>query len=310
MGGAGLIVARMDMLRRSKECCLPDLIRETTGHWEEVGTVDRVTIDDYRAAIVDEEGAFNEREFPGVLFYAEPTQSAEEKTVQRATIAELAALKREHDMTLVCELGAATLVDLTKHGIEGVPNVKQAITDGADLVVMNVELLGIPRCAIVLGSKKILEKVRHRGTVAQLAPTPGESTLAALASVLAHCQSTEAMVLTVPILELLSVSAENLKNRAERLAPQLAILDDLRSATPVESTVTFRTKIPSWKIVIDPETMPAAALATKLAQAEPAIMADVEDDKVTLDLRTIFARQDVEIVGIFEKVLGIDQEEE
>ena len=304
-GAGGLIVARMDMIRRSNECCLPDLIRETTGHWEEVGTIDRVTIDDYRVAIEDEAGAFGDLEFPEVLFYVEPMRTSEPSVADRATIAELATLKRKHDMTLVCELGAASLVDLTKYGIEGVPNAKQAITDGADLVVMNVELLGVPRCAIVLGSKKVLEKVRHRNMVTQLAPTPGESTLAALAAVLTDYRSTETLVRTVPILELLSVSAENLKNRAERLAPQLAILPEIESATPVEATLVFRATVPTWKIVLQPKGMSARELATKLAKADPGIVVGIEEETITLDLRTIFARQDVEIFGIFEKVFGI-----
>ena len=306
-GSGGLIVARMDMVRRNRECCLPDLIRETTGHWEEVGTAESVTVDDYRAAIEDDD-AFKDADYPGVLFYAEP-DNGNDGVTQRASIAELASLSHENDMMLICELGAASLVDLKEHGIEGVPNAKQAITAGADLVIMNVELLGVPRCAIVLGRKELLGKIRHRNTTKQLAPTPGESTLAALASVLAHCQSPEAMVLTVPILELLSVSSENLKNRAERLSPQLAILAGIKAAEPVEATVRFRAEIPTWKIAVEPETLSASELATKLAQAEPGILVGVQDAQITIDLRTIFARQDVEIVGIFEKVLEVDEEE-
>lgn len=308
IGAGGLIVARTDMIRRNKECCLPDLIRETTGHWEEVGTVDRVTIDDYRAAIEGDD-TFVEQEFPGVLFYAEPTKAANGTTIEHATITELASLAREHDMTLVCELGTASLVDLSRHGVEGVPNAKQAISDGADLVVMNVELLGVPRCALVLGRKKMLEKIQQRGATKQLAPTPGESTLAALASVLTHSRTTEAMVLTIPIFELLSVSTENLKNRAERLSPQIAILDAIKAARPVAGTARFRTEIPTWKIAVETDLMSATELASKLAKAEPGILVCIEDEKVTIDLRTIFARQDVEIVGIFEQVLGVGNEE-
>lgn len=307
LGSGGLIVARMDMVRRNRECCLPELIRETTGHWEEVGTADRVSIDDYRAAIEDD--AFDEREFPGVLFYAESPKVPNGGPIERATITELASLAREHGMTLVCELGAASLVDLTKQGIEGVPNARQAISDGADLVVMNVELLGVPRCSIVLGKKKTLEKIQSRPMSAQLAPTPGESTLVALAAVLALCTSAEAMVLTVPILELLCISVENLENRAKRLAPQLAILEAIKTATPLAATVRFRAEIPTWKIVVEPETMSAAELCAKLAQAAPGMFVGLEDNAITIDLRTIFARQDVEIVGIFEQVLNVGKEE-
>ena len=193
---------------------------------------------------------------------------------------------------------------------KAVPNAKQAITAGADLVIMNVELLGVPRCAIVLGRKELLGKIRHRNTTKQLAPTPGESTLAALASVLAHCQSPEAMVLTVPILETCfpyrrttsktepSGSRPNLRSSQVSKRPSLS--KRLSDSVP---------RSPLGKIAVEPETLSASELATKLAQAEPGILVGVQDAQITIDLRTIFARQDVEIVGIFEKVLEVGEEE-
>src|SRR5207247_9061308 len=61
-------------------------------------------------------------------------------------------------------------------------------------------------------------------------------TLAALAATLRHYRDPEEAERSIPLLSLLSTPVDNLKNRAERLAPQLAACPAIGSAEAIAGT--------------------------------------------------------------------------
>jgi len=106
----------------------------------------------------------------------------------------------------------------------------------------------------------------------------------------------------LPIWQVLTTPFENLRNRAERIAPQLAKAPGIASATAVEtkSSLTsagpFDSGWPSYAVALSPAEGDADALRERLASAMHPVLGRVERDDVVLDLRTVFPRQDKELV--------------
>ena len=114
----------------------------------------------------------------------------------------------------------------------------------------------------------------------------------------------------MPLLSLLSTSVENLKLRAERLAPQLAAATVIESAEP-QQDVTYLgggsvpgQQIPTWCVALQPATGSIDQLAHQLRTGTPAIFGRLQQDHLLLDLRSVFPSQDEQIV---ETVCGLEQ---
>ena len=110
------------------------------------------------------------------------------------------------------------------------------------------------------------------------------------------------------MLQLLDTSAENLKNRAQRLAPQFAACGAIRTAEPIED-VTYlgggavpTQKLRTWCIALTPESLSVDRLAARLRTGTPSVVGRVQQDRLYLDLRSVFPRQDQELVAAVSAV--------
>jgi L-seryl-tRNA(Ser) seleniumtransferase len=123
--------------------------------------------------------------------------------------------------------------------------------------------------------------------------------LAALAATLELYESTPSAEQHIPLLSLLSTSTENLKLRAERLAPQMAAVGGIASAEVVETRVPLATRrvpgeeLPSFAIALTPTGGSVAELAAQLLGGTQAIAARVDGDRVLLDLRSVAPKYDL-----------------
>ncbi len=141
------------------------------------------------------------------------------------------------------------------------------------------------------------------------------STLAALAATLDLYHDPEQARQRIPLLQLLATSVDNLRNRAQRLAPQIQATRSIRSAEVVESTTSLAGNalpeqvIPTCTIVADPQEISADRLAGLLRQSSPPIIARVENDRLVLDLRSVFPRQDIRLVEAIEAIAPQPAEE-
>jgi L-seryl-tRNA(Ser) seleniumtransferase len=114
----------------------------------------------------------------------------------------------------------------------------------------------------------------------------------------------------VPLLSLLSTATENLKNRAERLAPQIEATAAVERAQAI-ADVTFlgggsvpTQEIPTWCVAITPKEMTVSQLAKALRAGEPAVFGRVHQDRLLLDLRSVFPHQDLQLASAFNSVEG------
>ena len=106
----------------------------------------------------------------------------------------------------------------------------------------------------------------------------------------------------IPLYRLLSTPLSNLKNRAERLGPQIEAAETVAAVEVVETDAYLEAgalpsqAVPTVCLKVVPKEGTAKEFAGILRQANTPVVARVEADCVMLDLRTVFANQDIELV--------------
>jgi L-seryl-tRNA(Ser) seleniumtransferase len=131
---------------------------------------------------------------------------------------------------------------------------------------------------------------------------------AALAATLRAYEDPDQLSSSLPIHQLLTTPLDNLQNRAERLVEQLAANSAFRSAAAARGEASLgansppATRMPSWRLLLEPAVGSAEELAATLRSCRPPIIGRIEHGRVILDLRTVFARQDQEIADVCAKL--------
>jgi L-seryl-tRNA(Ser) seleniumtransferase len=99
----------------------------------------------------------------------------------------------------------------------------------------------------------------------------------------------------IPALGMIQMSAGRIKERAERLASQVPGLGARveRGESVIGGGSTPEQSIPTWLIVIErPDVISAER---KLRRNDPPVIARIEDDRLVLDLRTVFEEEEEEL---------------
>ncbi len=278
-------------------CRLTELASAAGAVLREVGTTNQATSDDYAAAL----GASS-----GLLFVASPGSYVVVGASAEPALAELAAIGRRSNVPVVHDLGVGSVIDCTSLGLPNQPVAKDSIEAGADLVVLaGDQLLGGPPCGIILGKRSLVQTIRkHPLLPAIQADTP---TLAALLATLRLYEDPATAERAIPLLSMLATPLENLRNRAERLAPQITATGlataEVREATTTLTGAAIPAQIlPTVGLWLTPASGTAAALAAALRMATPSVVGRLADDRVVLDLRSVPPRSDVPLVSAIESL--------
>ena len=209
----------------------------------------------------------------------------------------------EHAKTtggIVCTLALdASLVDL-----EWSDSKTDALTRlwdrGPDLIIAPTNyLLGGPHGAIILGKKTAIDRIRPIAD--QLGAYPDRITQALLHSVLNESLQTDGWSKS-PVGGILSTSAANLENRAQRLAIQLQGLSALARIEVLQQTHRIGNgpwaalKLPTSIVRIYPQAMSVAKLDETLQANRPAIWTEAFYDHIDLVLRSVHQADDSNLV--------------
>ncbi len=291
--GREVVVSRGQLVELSRGCRLLDMIAASGALVREVGTTNATYVHDYAQAITDRTAG---------LWRVQATSFVVSGSTSEVTLRELVELARKRQLPVVDDLGWAALVDLEALGCGSWPQAATSLREGADLVlVCGDKLVGGPQCGIILGRRNYIE------TLARHPLGPGFGTRQAGAVGLGRNATTVSQPgqaqRSIPIWQLLTTPVENLKLRAERLAPQMAECAALRSAEPVSTTNDpagsglVARQMASWAIALEPAQMSAERLAARLRTSEPAVLGRVSNGRVYLDLRSVFPREDQQLVS-------------
>jgi len=116
----------------------------------------------------------------------------------------------------------------------------------------------------------------------------------------------------IPALRMISMTREEVAARAERLAGRISSLTGF-SATleDGESVVgggsTPGQTLPTRLVAVTHRRLSATSLEAGLRRNSPPVIARIENDRLLLDLRTVFEEQEGEIVLAFDGLGGNDE---
>lgn len=287
--GGEVVVSRGELIEIGDGFRIPEIMAESGATLREVGTTNRTRIADYERAIGE-----NTR----VLLRVHPSNFKITGFAEKPSLEELVALGRRTGLPLVEDLGSGCLVDLSTAGITE-PLVRQSVEAGVSLVMFSGDkLLGGPQAGIIAGKKELVGRVRRHPLFRAL--RVDKLTTAALAATLgAYLRGA---LEEIPALRMIRMTAQEIKRRADNflreLTPELPLgeveLEIADGASLAGGGSTPEQLLPSKVIRIASGRYSAAQLEQRLrrAPAGVAVIARVEDDRLILDLRTVFPDQE------------------
>ncbi|HUT11829.1 MAG TPA: L-seryl-tRNA(Sec) selenium transferase [Thermoguttaceae bacterium] len=294
--GREVIVSRGQLIEIGGSYRLPDVMAASGAVLREVGTTNKTRLEDYATAIGENTAA---------LMLVHPSNFVVVGFTAGVELAELVSLGRRHKLPVIHDIGSGAMIDFSRFGFSGEPVAAQSIKAGADVILFSGDkLLGGPQCGVIAGRQALIERVEKHPLARAL--RVDKLTLGALAATLRLYRDEEKARLAIPLLRLMTASEDNLKNRAERLAPQIAATEAVEQAEPVAAVTYFgggslpAQELATWCVAVKPARLSVDRLAAALRMGTPPVVGRVQQDRLMLDLRSVLPRQDVSLVAAFE----------
>jgi L-seryl-tRNA(Ser) seleniumtransferase len=300
--GRDVLIPRQQMATSIDGTRSYELIAAAGGRIREVGAVNDLTVHDLSAAHSDDAAFLYWQQG---LFAANDIRSSIE-------LVEVTAWANRRSLPVVVDLGIGAFHDGVSFGLEPLPTAAAALQAGATAVILRGDgLLGGPACGLVAGKSSLVS--RNASHPLARTATCDKAILAALEATLQlHLAGLDpngtSAERSIPLLSLLATSPENLKHRAERLAPQLAAWSVFASVEP-RADFAYLTgakrageKLPTWGLAVTPAQGTASDLLETLASTKPSIVGTLAGDHVWLDLRAISPREDQALVLAVEQL--------
>ena len=287
--GGEVIVSRGELIEIGDGFRIPEIMEQSGAVLREVGTTNRTHLADY-------ENAINEK--TRLLLRVHPSNFKVTGFTDKPSLKELVTLSRRSGLPLVEDLGSGCLVDLSAHGVSE-PTVRQSVEAGVSLVMFSGDkLLGGPQAGVIAGKKELVARVRRYPLFRAL--RVDKLTIAALEATLGAYL--RAAWDEIPTMRMIRMTPQELKRRAENfireLRPELP-LDEVEieiadGASLAGGGSTPSQSLPTKIIRIASARYSATKLEQRLrrAPAGVSVIARVEDDRLVLDLRTVFPGQE------------------
>jgi L-seryl-tRNA(Ser) seleniumtransferase len=282
--GKEVIISRGQLVEIGGSFRLPEIMAVSGAILKEVGTTNKTHLKDYEQAISLE---------TAMLLKVHPSNFRITGFTAEVALPELVALGRRYGLPVVEDLGSGCLIDLWRYGIESEPTVQEAIKAGADLVLFSGDkLLGGPQAGLALGSREVIARLRQYPLTRAL--RPDKLTLAGLEATLRLYLEESQAVAAIPTLRLLSRPLAELQRQARTLARQLRrawgsrvqvrVVDSLGR---VGGGALPQVGLPSRALALSLPPLSPLQLEARLRQAQPPVIARIEQDNLLLDMRTL-----------------------
>jgi L-seryl-tRNA(Ser) seleniumtransferase len=268
--GKEIVVSRGELVEIGDGFRLPDLLESTGARLREVGTTNRTTLADYRAALGDA---------TGFVLKVHPSNFVVTGFTAGVGPEELAEL----GVPVVVDIGSGLLAPdpLLPHE----PDANSVLAAGADLVTASGDkLLGGPQAGLMLGDAELVERLRRHSLARAL--RVDKLTLAALEATLRSAANPTVGAVHADIAALgrrCSAVAEVLRGSGidARAEESVAVVGG-GGAPGVE--------LPSWVVSLPPQFIEPLRLG------DPAVVGRVEGGRTLLDLRCVPAAADDAVV--------------
>jgi L-seryl-tRNA(Ser) seleniumtransferase len=265
-----LVLARGELVEIGDGFRIPELLQSTGARLHEVGTTNRVTVEDYRSALGPDTGA---------VLKVHPSNFVVRGFTRAVEVDELAGALAGTGVPLVADVGSGLL---RAHPLlPEEPDLQSTLAAGADLVLSSGDkLLGGPQAGLVLGRADLVQRLRRHPLYRAL--RVDKTTLAALEATLRGPLP--------PVQQMLAADAEGLRARAAGLVERL-------TAAGIDALVVDAAArvggggAPEHPLAGVAVSLPAG-FAEPLRRGERPVVGYVEDGRTLLNLRSLAPADD------------------
>jgi L-seryl-tRNA(Ser) seleniumtransferase len=298
--GKEVIVSRGELVEIGGAFRIPDVMKRSGTLLREVGTTNRTHLSDYQKAIGPQ---------TALLLKVHTSNFRVMGFASEVSLQELVQLGREHQLSVVDDLGSGCLIDLTQYGLEKEPTVQETIKTGVDAVTFSGDkLLGGPQAGIILGKKKFLDLFKINPLTRAL--RIDKLTLAALESTLLLYFDEKKAMEEIPTLRMLSLDTRRLKRRGRRLLKRLSGMMNKRMTFTLKEDVSQvgggalpLQELPTVVVAIKPLDFSVNSLEENLRKGDLPIISRISKEELILDMRTVFDEEIPLLAAGLEKTL-------
>lgn len=274
--GREVIVCRSQLVEIGGSFRMPDVMALSGAKMVEVGTTNKTHLLDYATAINEGTGALlkvHQSNFRIVGFT---------KSVPTAALVQLA---HSHNLPVIEDLGSGCLTPLP----HAERTVQEALSEGVDLVCFSGDkLLGGPQAGILVGRTEQIARCRQHPLAR--AVRVDKMTLAALCQTLLHIL--DGQLMKIPILAMMAVPQETLRQRAREICDALGGLGALTVAIADSVAHTGggslpEQSIPSVALQLSHPSRSPGTLERQLRAHTTPVLCRISDNHVLIDLRAI-----------------------
>lgn len=286
-----VIISRTQLVEIGGGFRVPEVMAQSGARLVEVGTTNRVHLADYEAAL---------SETAAMVLHAHSSNFRIIGFTTEPALAEVAALAHRQGVPFIDDLGSGALLDTARFGLSHEPTVQESLAAGSDLVCFSGDkLLGGPQAGILIGHSDLIAKIKKHPLAR--AVRADKLCLAALSATLAHYIKDEAER-EIPIWRFLAQTPDQLERRASAWAAALGRGEVLAGKSTVGGGSLPEETLPTRLFALKVR-QPNAALA-RLRQADPPVIAYIENDYVLLDPRTVLPEQEEDLLRALRGLPG------
>jgi L-seryl-tRNA(Ser) seleniumtransferase len=298
--GREVVVSRGQLIEIGGSFRIPEIMAVSGAVLREVGTTNITRLADYERAVGTN---------TGLLMRVHTSNYRVRGFTRSVPLAELVALGRKHNLPVVDDAGSGALVDFARFGLKGEPVGRASMSAGADLVLFSGDkLLGGPQAGVIVGRKALIQRIERDPLMRAF--RLDKMTLAALEATLRLYLGGERAFRDVPVLQLLAQTVAELRPRAEALAVQLRAVPGVATAVVREAPAFVGggslpdQPLPSVVIAVKARDVGEEEFAARLRSGTPAVVGRVQRGRVLLDVRTVFPRQEPELIDAVRRALA------
>jgi L-seryl-tRNA(Ser) seleniumtransferase len=290
-----VIISRGELVQIGGGFRIHEILEASGATLREIGATNKTTAADYAKAIGPQ---------TALILKVHRSNFFMGGFVESPSTEEIAQIARRKRILLVEDLGSGAVIATEQLApIEHEPTPAEVLKGHVDLVTFSGDkLLGGPQAGIIAGKTKLIAALKREPFFRAL--RCDKLILSALQTVVDLYLQGRAAEL-IPTLAMLSIPESELRARAQTI---LSAIENL----PIKSVIGAgkaqigggalpRSNIASITLDLQPQSCSLPAFAAKLRRATPPVIGYIAGSKYKLDLRTIFAQQDQQLIAAIRR---------
>ena len=288
--GGEVIVSRGQLVEIGGSFRIPDIMAESGATMVEVCTTNKTRLRDYENALSKD---------TRLLLRVHSSNYRVIGFAEEVSAEELVRLGAEHGIPVFEDQGSGVLVDLRPFGLPHEPTVGEALAAGVPLVSCSGDkLLGGAQAGILAGRAEIIGTLKKHPLARAL--RLDKMTLAALEATLRAYLDPEHAFREIPVLRMLTITAEEVRKLAEALSARIAGMCGEAVQLEVIDTVARAgggalptAAIPSAAVAVTAPRIGVVELERRLRHDPRCVVARISEDRLLLDPRTLLEGEDI-----------------